>query len=200
MAEAVRGQGPVLLEEPGFLGREGVDDRAHVLAKLVEVGHLADDGVDPLVVETALMAAWWTLKPFSIRPFIRGVLLARLELARRPPGSSSRRCPRLAFDAALTARLILSPSIVRKLYWIIIWSTQPASAAASTSSGSIASWQEKPANLILPDFFSSSKVLMTSWSREDVDVPAADPVDVVAVEVVGLEPFEAGLEVGAEGP
>ena len=53
----------------------------------------------------------------------------------------------------------------RKLYWIMIWSIQPHSAAASTISGSRASWQLRPQNRILPAFFSASNAALTPGSR-----------------------------------
>ena len=99
--------------------------------------------------------------------------------------------PRLALAAASSARRIASPFMVRKLYWIMIWSIQPHSAAAVTISGSRRSWQLSPQKRILPDFLSFSNAALTSGSLKQRDLASLDAVEVVAIDVVGPEPLEA---------
>ena len=56
------------------------------------------------------------------------------------------------------------------------------------------SWQLRPQNRILPDFFSFSNAALTSGSLSKRNLAAADAVQVVAVDVVGSQPLQARVQ------
>ncbi len=140
----------------------------------------------------ALMAACSFLKPFSTNSFsltdgsMAGAACAfaacrpRPPLPRPPPPGA---CwgvpcdfiatrPRLALAAASRALRIASPSIVWKLYSIMIWSIQPHSAAAVTISGSWPSWQLRPQKRILPDLLEPLERRLDRRIAEERDLGA----------------------------
>ena len=86
------------------------------------------------------------------------------------------------------------------VYWSMIASTKPPSAAAWRYSARCASWHEKPTNRALPDFLIASivsfELLALGPLERLVAVVAPDPVDEEQVDVIDLKRRPAAHRAG----